>query len=300
MPEVVTSTDLEGVQLLCRGKVRDVYEIDSHLLIVATDRISAFDCVIPNGIPFKGQVLTQISRFWFERLGGLVPHHLVSTEVADFPEPLQDYGETLAGRSMLVRKAERIDVECVARGYLIGSGWVDYQNSGAVCGIELPEGMEMAGRLDEPIFTPASKAEDGHDENISFEQVVGMVGAEVAGRLRDLSLRIYGEATAYAEQRGIIIADTKFEFGFIEEELTLIDEVLTPDSSRFWPADQYQVGSSPPSFDKQFVRDYLLGIDWDRNPPAPALPPEVVAATSEKYLEAFRRLTGRDLPGASD
>jgi phosphoribosylaminoimidazole-succinocarboxamide synthase len=300
MPEVVTTTNLEGVELLRRGKVRDVYEIDSHLLIVASDRISAFDCVIPNGIPHKGAVLTQISRFWFERLEDLVPNHLVTTNVDEFPAQLAPYRDTLAGRSMLVRKADRLDVECVARGYLIGSGWVDYQDSGAVCGIDLPAGLPMAGQLPETIFTPASKADDGHDENISFAVVEDMVGADTASRLRDLSLRIYGEARAFAEERGIIIADTKFEFGFVDGELILIDEVLTPDSSRFWPADDYQVGSSPPSFDKQYVRDYLLGVDWDRNPPAPELPSEVIEATSAKYLEAFRRLTGQELPGTGD
>ena len=300
MSEVVTTTNLEGIELLRRGKVRDVYQLDSHLLIVASDRISAFDCVIPNGIPHKGEVLTQISRFWFERLAAIVPNHLVTTDVDDFPAQLAPYRDTLAGRSMLVRKADRLDVECVARGYLIGSGWVDYQKSGAVCGIDLPAGLPMAGQLPETLFTPASKADDGHDENISFAVVEQMVGKETAGRLRDLSLRIYGEARAYAEERGIIIADTKFEFGFVDGELILIDEVLTPDSSRFWPADDYQVGSSPPSFDKQYVRDYLLGLDWDRNPPAPELPPEVVEATSAKYLEAYRRLTGQELPGLGD
>ncbi len=300
MPEVVTTTNLEGIELLRRGKVRDVYQLDSHLLIVASDRISAFDCVIPNGIPHKGAVLTQISRFWFERLADIVPNHLVTTNVDEFPAQLAPYRDTLVGRSMLVRKADRLDVECVARGYLIGSGWVDYQESGAVCGIDLPAGLPMAGQLPETVFTPASKADDGHDENISFAVVEDMVGADTANQLRDLSLRIYGEARAYAEERGIIIADTKFEFGFVDGELILIDEVLTPDSSRFWPADDYQVGSSPPSFDKQYVRDYLLGVDWDRNPPAPELPPEVIEATSAKYLEAFRRLTGQELPGTGD
>ena len=300
MPEVVTTTNLEGIELLRRGKVRDVYQLDSHLLIVASDRISAFDCVIPNGIPHKGAVLTQISRFWFERLADIVPNHLVTTDVDEFPAPLAPFRETLAGRSMLVRKADRLDVECVARGYLIGSGWVDYQNSGAVCGIDLPAGLPMAGQLPETIFTPASKADDGHDENISFAAVEEMLGADTANQLRDLSLRIYGEARAYAQERGIIIADTKFEFGFVDGELILIDEVLTPDSSRFWPADDYEVGASPPSFDKQYVRDYLLGVDWDRNPPAPELPSEVIEATSAKYLEAFRRLTGQELPGMDE
>jgi phosphoribosylaminoimidazole-succinocarboxamide synthase len=294
---VVTSTDIDAFPLARRGKVRDVYALDDRLLIVATDRISAFDVVLPNGIPHKGSVLTQISRFWFERID-ICPNHLISTDVADFPAPLRAYAEELAGRSMLVRRADRVDVECVVRGYLIGSGWKDYQATGAVCGIRLPAGMELAGRLDEPIFTPASKADDGHDENISFAQVSEMVGAATAKRLRRLSLDIYNTAREYAEQRGIIIADTKFEFGFIDGELALIDELLTPDSSRFWPADRYRSGVSPPSYDKQFVRDYLSSIDWDKNPPGPELPDEVVSATSAKYLEAYERLTGSPLPGA--
>lgn len=298
MAEVVTSTNLDGVPLLRRGKVRDIYGLDSLLLIVATDRISAYDCVLPNGIPNKGKVLTQISNFWFERLSDLVAHHLISTSMAEFPQPLQAHADQLDGRSMLVQRADRIDVECVVRGYLIGSGWADYQNTGAVCGIDLPADMPLAGPLPEPIFTPARKADDGHDENISFAEVVEMVGEETGARLRDLSLEIYSEATTHAERRGIIIADTKFEFGYVDGTLTLIDEVLTPDSSRFWPADEYEPGTNPPSFDKQFVRDYLSSVDWDRNPPAPSLPPEVVAATSDKYLEAYRRLTDEDLPGA--
>jgi phosphoribosylaminoimidazole-succinocarboxamide synthase len=295
-PAVVTSTDFADVTLARRGKVRDVYDLGEQLLIVATDRVSAFDVVLPNGIPHKGRVLTQISRFWFDRVD-VCANHLVSTDVADFPEPLRHHADTLAGRSMLVRRAERVDIECVVRGYLIGSGWKDYQATGAVCGIELPAGMEMAGRIEEPIFTPASKADDGHDENISFDTMVDVVGRETAERLRELSLQIYAEARAYAEERGIIIADTKFEFGFIDGELALIDELLTPDSSRFWPADQYRSGISPPSFDKQFVRDYLSGIAWDKDPPGPELPPDVVAATSAKYLEAYEQLTGAPLPG---
>jgi phosphoribosylaminoimidazole-succinocarboxamide synthase len=294
---VVTSTDIDAFPLARRGKVRDVYALDDRLLIVATDRISAFDVVLPNGIPHKGSVLTQISRFWFDRID-ICPNHLISTDVADFPAPLRAYAEELAGRSMLVRRADRVDVECVVRGYLIGSGWKDYQATGAVCGIRLPAGMELAGRLDEPIFTPASKADDGHDENISFAQMSEMVGAATAERLRRLSLDIYETAREYAEQRGIIIADTKFEFGFIDGELALIDELLTPDSSRFWPADRYRSGVSPPSYDKQFVRDYLSSIDWDKNPPGPELPDEVVSATSAKYLEAYEQLTGSPLPGA--
>ncbi|HEX9699273.1 MAG TPA: phosphoribosylaminoimidazolesuccinocarboxamide synthase [Acidobacteriota bacterium] len=296
MATIVTSTDIDAFPLARRGKVRDVYALDDRLLIVATDRISAFDVVLPNGIPHKGSVLTQISRFWFDRID-ICPNHLISTDVADFPETLQPHAEELAGRSMLVRRADRVDVECVVRGYLIGSGWKDYQATGAVCGIQLPAGMELASRLQEPIFTPASKADDGHDENISFAQMSEMVGAATAERLRRLSLEIYKTAREYAEQRGIIIADTKFEFGFIDGELALIDELLTPDSSRFWPADRYRSGVSPPSYDKQFVRDYLSSIDWDKNPPGPELPDEVVSATSAKYLEAYEQLTGSPLPG---
>lgn len=294
---IVTSTDLPELSMARRGKVRDVYDLGDELLIVATDRVSAFDVVLPNGIPHKGSVLTQISRFWFERMNAC-PNHLISTEVAEFPAPLRQHADVLTGRSMLVRRAERIDVECVVRGYLIGSGWKDYQATGAVCGIELPDDMPLAGRIEAPIFTPASKSDDGHDENISFDTMVEIVGADTAERLRELSLEIYTAARAFAEQRGIIIADTKFEFGFIDGELTLIDELLTPDSSRFWPADQYRSGISPPSFDKQFVRDYLSGIEWDKTPPGPVLPQEVVDATSAKYLEAYEQLTGAPLPGA--
>ncbi len=279
-----------------RGKVRDVYDLGSELLIVATDRVSAFDVVLPNGIPHKGSVLTQTSRFWFDRIDAC-PNHLISTEVAEFPEPLQQHEDMLRSRTMLVRRADRIDIECVVRGYLIGSGWKDYQATGSVCGIELPADMPLAGRIDEPIFTPASKSDTGHDENISFDRMVEIVGGDVAEQLRELSLKIYTDARAYAEGRGIIIADTKFEFGVIDGELALIDELLTPDSSRFWPADQYRSGISPPSFDKQFVRDYLSEIDWDKNPPGPELPGDVVAATSAKYLEAYEQLTGTPLPG---
>jgi len=293
---VVTSTDIPGIDMARRGKVRDVYDLGDQLLIVATDRVSAFDVVLPNGIAHKGTVLTQISRFWFDRVTSCA-NHLISTDVSDFPAPLQEHAEVLAGRSMLVRRADRVDIECVVRGYLIGSGWKDYQATGAVCGIELPADMPMAGRIEEPIFTPASKADDGHDENISFATMVNEVGKETAEKLRDLSLSIYAEGRAYAEQRGIIIADTKFEFGFIDGELALIDELLTPDSSRFWPADQYRSGISPPSFDKQFVRDYLNTVDWDKTPPGPELPRDVVEATSAKYLEAYEQLTGEPLPG---
>jgi len=296
-PHVVTSTEITDFPLARRGKVRDVYDLGEELLIVATDRVSAFDVVLPNGIPFKGSVLTQISRFWFDRIKAC-PNHLISIDVEDFPAPLQAHADVLSGRSMLVRRAERVDIECVVRGYLIGSGWKDYQATGAVCGIELPPDMPLAGRIDEPIFTPASKSDDGHDENICFATMVDMVGAESAERLRELSLQIYSDARAYAEQRGIIIADTKFEFGVIDGELALIDELLTPDSSRFWPADLYQSGISPPSFDKQIVRDYLAGLDWDKNPPGPELPQQVVDATSAKYLEGYEQLTGAALPGS--
>ena len=293
---IVTSTEISGIPMARRGKVRDVYDLNDELLIVATDRVSAFDVVLPNGIPHKGTVLTQISRFWFERMN-VCPNHLISTDVADFPEYLQEYADMLAGRAMLVRRAERVDVECVVRGYLIVSGWKDYQATGAVCGIDLPADMLLAGRLEEPIFTPASKADDGHDENISFDTMVDMVGADTAERLRELSLQIYIEARAFAEERNIIIADTKFEFGFIDGELSLIDEILTPDSSRFWPADQYESGVSPPSYDKQFVRDWLSDLGWDKNPPGPELPQAVVEATAAKYLEAYEQLTGVPLLG---
>ena len=295
---VVTSTELPGIPLARRGKVRDVYDLGDELLIVATDRVSAFDVVLPSGIPHKGAVLTQISRFWFERMA-VCPNHLISADATSFPQHLQEHHDLLAGRTMLVRRAERVDVECVVRGYLIGSGWKDYQATGAVCGIELPADMPLAGRLEEPIFTPASKSDDGHDENISFDTMVDMVGAETAERLRELSLQIYGEARVFAGERGIIIADTKFEFGFIDGELSLIDELLTPDSSRFWPADRYQSGISPPSYDKQFVRDWLSALDWDKNPPGPELPADIVEATADKYLEAYEQLTGAPLPGTS-
>ncbi len=293
---VLLRTDIPTLELLHRGKVRDIYAHGENLLIVTTDRISAFDVVLPNGIPNKGIVLTQLSNFWFERLGGIVANHLVATAAEDFPADLRPYDDQLAGRSMYVRRADRFDVECVVRGYLIGSGWKDYQATGAVCGIELPAGLRQADRLPETIFTPASKADTGHDENISFEVMESMVGSEWAARLRDVSQRLYREAAAYAEERGIIIADTKFEFGLVDDELILIDEALTPDSSRFWPADQYRPGTSPPSFDKQFVRDYLSTLDWDKTAPGPELPDQIVVRTGEKYREAYETLTGRPLP----
>ena len=293
--DVLLETDLPGVDLLHRGKVRDVYGLDDHLLIVTTDRVSAFDCVLPNGIPHKGHVLTALSTFWFDRLAEHVRNHLAARSVDEYPAHLRRFADQLVGRSMFVRRAERFDVECVVRGYLIGSGWKDYQASGAVCDIPLPRGLQLAEQLPEPIFTPATKADSGHDENIGFERMATIVGSDWAERLREVSLSLYAQASAYARERGIIIADTKFEFGLIDGELTLIDEALTPDSSRFWPAESYRVGESPPSFDKQFVRDYLSTLDWDRTPPAPGLPEEVVWGTSDRYLEAHELLTGKAL-----
>ncbi|MDW8310128.1 MAG: phosphoribosylaminoimidazolesuccinocarboxamide synthase [Verrucomicrobiales bacterium] len=285
--------DLPGIRKLRSGKVRELFDLGDRLLIVATDRISAFDVVMPNGIPRKGEVLTQISFFWFDRFASLVPNHLLAGANDPLPPNLQPFAAQLARRSMIVKKAKPLAIECVVRGYLAGSGWKEYKRSQTVCGIKLPPGLLESSELPEPIFTPATKAVTGHDENISFEGAAQIVGAELAERVRDLSLRIYTEARAYARQRGIIIADTKFEFGLSDGQLILIDEVLTPDSSRFWPADQYAPGRSQPSFDKQFVRDYLETLDWDKTPPGPVLPPEVVAKTSAKYLEAYERLTGR-------
>jgi len=281
-----------------RGKVRDIYDLGDRLLIVTTDRVSAFDVVLPNGIPDKGRVLTQISLFWFERTASLVPNHLISADTADLPEALRPHAGELSGRMMLVRKAEPLSIECIVRGYISGSGWKDYKKSGKVCGIPLPAGLRESDRLDEPIFTPSTKAEEGHDVNISFEEAAERVGAETAARVRELSLRIYEDARRYAEERGILIADTKFEFGWIDGELALIDEVLTPDSSRFWPSDDYEPGRSQRSFDKQFVRDYLETLDWDKTPPGPELPPEIVRKTRERYVSALERLTGRGLDDA--
>ena len=278
-----------------RGKVRDIYDLGDRLLLVATDRISAFDCVMPNGIPDKGRVLTALSLFWF-RFFDWMPNHFISADPADFPEATRSVADVLRGRSMLVKKAAPIPVECVARGYLVGSGWKDYQHTGAVCGIPLRPGYRQADKLDTPIFTPAYKAERGeHDENISYARVIELAGAETAARLRENTLRLYSEAADYAAERGIIIADTKFEFGMDDELMILIDEVLTPDSSRFWPADQYKPGANPPSLDKQFVRDYLESVGFNKTPPAPELPLDVVTKTREKYLDALERLTGRGL-----
>ena len=291
--QVVVRTNFEELTLRGRGKVRDIYDLGDTLLIVATDRISAFDVVMPNPIPDKGMVLTRISRFWFEATKDIAPNHLISTEVEDFPEACRPYREILAGRTMWVRKTEPLPIECVVRGYLSGSGWNEYRETGEVCGIRLPHGLVESSILDEPIFTPATKAEAGtHDENISFEQVIGLVGRERAEQVKAISISIYGRAREMAARRGIVIADTKFEFGIWEGGLLLIDELLTPDSSRFWPEDEYSPGGPQKSFDKQFLRDYLLTLDWDKSPPAPQLPPEIIEKTRERYLEALKRLTG--------
>jgi len=289
-------TSVDGLPEPHRGKVRDIYDLGDRLMMVATDRISAFDCVMPNGIPDKGRVLTALSLFWFEYFDWM-PSHFISADPADFPPEARAEADVLAGRTMIVKKARPVPVECVARGYLAGSGWKDYQKTGTVCGIPLRPGYRQADRLDSPIFTPAYKAERGeHDENITYADVIALTDAATAARLRELTLRLYSEAAAYAAERGIIIADTKFEFGRSEQgELILIDEVLTPDSSRFWPADEYAPGSSPPSLDKQFVRDYLESIGFNKRPPAPELPPDVVEKTRRKYLDALERLTGRGL-----
>ena len=295
MPSVITSTDLPGIERVAQGKVRDVYAVGGDLLIVATDRISAFDCILPQGIPGKGRVLTQMSIFWFEFLKDLVPNHLIATDVSDFPAPLREFRDQLEGRSMLVKRCRMEPIECVARGYVSGSGWKDYKRTGAICGIPLPAGLRESDKLPQPIFTPASKAETGHDENISFDEAASAVGTVTAELLRSLTLRIYAAAAQHAESRGIILADTKFEFGWHDGELLLGDEVLTPDSSRYWPRDEYQPGGPQKSFDKQFVRDYLETLDWNKQPPAPPLPEDVIAKTSEKYHEAYERITGRAL-----
>ena len=293
--KVVIQTELSGLKLFRRGKGRDVYEYGDKLLLIATDRISAFDVVLPTAIPMKGAVLTQLSRFWFDMMRDIVPHHLVSADVGDFPEDLQRYRETLNLRSMLTIKADMFPIECVARGYLAGSGWKEYQESSTVCGIPLPPGLKECDRLPEPIFTPATKAETGHDINISFEEAAKIVGQDYATKLRDLTLQIYSRAAEYTLPRGIILADVKFEFGIYNGEIVLCDELVTPDSSRFWPRDSYRPGGSQPSFDKQYVRDYLEEIRFDKKPPGPELPPEVVKGTTDKYLEAYRLLTGSPL-----
>jgi len=296
LDSVLLRTDYPELELHASGKVRDVYSLDSdHLLFVATDRISAFDYVLATGIPHKGRVLTQISLFWFDFLRDFVPNHLVTADVDRYPAAIRKYADELRGRSMMVMRAEMFPVECVARGYLSGSAWKEYQATGAVCGVKLPPGLKESGQLPEPLFTPATKATTGHDINISFEEMCKLVDPELSRQLRDITLRIYKKAADYARQRGIIIADTKFEFGQTAQGITLADEVLTPDSSRFWPADTYQPGKAQDSYDKQYVRDYLEEIRWNKQPPAPALPQEVARRTSEKYLGAYRQLTGREL-----
>ena len=295
MKQVVLETQLAGAELLVRGKVRDVYGLDGQLLIVATDRISAFDYILPTGIPDKGRVLTQLSVFWFDFLRDLTPTHFLTADADEFPSQFAAYREQLDGRSMLVKRAQMVEIECVARGYLAGSGWKEYQKQGTVCGIPLPPGLRESDKLPEPIFTPATKAQSGHDENIPFERAVSLVGSGLANQLRDLTLKIYTTAADYALSKGIIIADTKFEFGLADGELILGDEVLTPDSSRFWPAETYQPGGPQNSYDKQYVRDYLESIRWNKQPPAPPLPPDVAARTADKYREAYRVLTGKDL-----
>src|SRR5215472_4260491 len=293
---VLLRTDYSELELHASGKVRDVYRLDAdHLLFVATDRISAFDYVLATGIPHKGRVLTQISLFWFDFLADIVPNHLLTADVEKYPPELRTYADQLRGRSMLVRRAEIFPVECIVRGYISGSAWKEYQASGTVSGISLPAGLKESDAFPEPIFTPSTKATSGHDENISFDQMCDIVGVETASHLRDLTLRVYKKAAAYARERGIIIADTKFEFGRTQQGITLADEVLTPDSSRFWPADKYAPGRAQDSYDKQYVRDYLEQIHWNKQPPAPALPAEVARRTSEKYLEAYAQLTGRKL-----
>jgi phosphoribosylaminoimidazole-succinocarboxamide synthase len=284
--------DLPGIRKLKSGKVREVFDLGDRLLFVATDRISAFDCIMPNGIPRKGEVLTQLSYFWFEQFAAFQPNHLLSRAGDPLPPALRSFSELLAGRSMIVKKARPLAIECVVRGYLAGSGWKEYRESQTVCGLKLPAGLLESGELPEPIFTPATKAESGHDVNVSFAEASKIAGGELAEQARAAGLKIYQFAREHARRRGIIIADTKFEFGLFEGKLILIDEVLTPDSSRFWPAEQYQPGRAQPSFDKQFVRDYLETLAWNKTPPAPALPPDVVAATQAKYLDAYARLTG--------
>jgi phosphoribosylaminoimidazole-succinocarboxamide synthase len=294
----IVQTDLAGLRLRGRGKVRDIYDLGEHLLIVASDRLSAFDVVLPTPIPHKGKVLTQMSEFWFAHFAELVPNHLISTRVEDFPPEVQRHRAEVQGRSMLVRRAEVFPIECVVRGYLAGSGLKDYQQTGAVCGVRLPPGLRESDRLPEPIFTPATKAETGHDENISEAEAARRIGTEAIARLRDISIELYSRAAAYAARRGIIVCDTKFEFGLIEGRIALVDEVLTPDSSRFWPADQYNPGKPQPSYDKQYVRDYLERIGFDKRPPGPSLPDDVVQATSAKYVEALTLLTGLSLRDA--
>ena len=293
--EPLLSLELPGIKKVKSGKVREVFDLGEHLLFVATDRISAFDCIMPNGIPNKGKALTQMSHYWFDETESIIKNHRVARADAPLPPELKPFGEKLAGRSMIVLKAKPLAIECVVRGYLAGSGWKEYKKSQSVCGVALPAGLLESSELPEPIFTPSTKAEEGHDENISFEQAEKIVGSDIARKVRDASIRLYSWARDHARKRGIIIADTKFEFGLFNGEVILIDEVLTPDSSRFWPMSEYQPGRGQSSFDKQFVRDYLENLGWNKQPPAPKLPADVVAKTAEKYAEAYRCLTGKEL-----
>ena len=297
MEKTITKTEFAGLKLFQRGKVRDIYDLGDKLLFVVSDRISAFDVILPNGIPFKGKVLNQISNFWFGFTKSIIKNHVVATDVKDYPAECRPYADDLEGRSVIAKKTRTLPIECVVRGYITGSGWVDYQKTGAICGITLPKGLRESEKLPEPIFTPSTKAEMGHhDENISFDVVVNTVGKELAGKIRDYTIRVYRAAADYAESKGIIIADTKLEFGIDDNgELILIDEVLTPDSSRFWAKSKYEVGISQASFDKQFVRDYLLSLNWNKKPPAPQLPEEIVRGTSERYLKALKLLAGIQL-----
>ncbi|MBI4972567.1 MAG: phosphoribosylaminoimidazolesuccinocarboxamide synthase [Candidatus Omnitrophica bacterium] len=294
MTDVLLKTDFRDLKLFKRGKVRDVYDLEDKLLIVSTDRISCFDVILPCGIPHKGEVLTKLSCFWFNFIKDIIPTHFLSAEINDYPKELEKYRKELAGRSMLVKKSKPINIECVVRGYLSGSGWKEYQEKQTLCGIKLPRGLVESAELPEVLFTPSTKEDTGHDINITQEFVQQRVGKQTADKLKEASIAIYKKASSYARGKGIIIADTKFEFGFLEDKIILIDEVLTPDSSRFWPASVYQPGGPTPSFDKQFVRDYLETLNWDKNPPAPRLPQEIIERTTEKYLEAFRRLTGNE------
>ncbi|MAH81580.1 MAG: phosphoribosylaminoimidazolesuccinocarboxamide synthase [Rickettsiales bacterium] len=288
---VLTNLNFPKLNLLKEGKVRSVYDLGDQLLFVASDRVSAFDVILPQGIPHKGEILTRLSEFWFNQTTDIIGNHFVTSDVNLYPEVCKEYADDLAGRSMLVKKAELLPVECVVRGYIIGSGWKDYQQTGAICGIELPEGLNLADKLEQPIFTPAFKAEMGdHDENISFERMIEIVGAEKANYMKDISMKMYEYGRDFAATKGIILADTKFEFGLVGDDIILIDEVLTPDSSRYWPKEDYQPGISPPSFDKQIVRDYLAGLTWDKNPPAPNIPNEVIDRVSKRYQEVYNIL----------
>jgi len=291
----ITTLELPGIKKLRSGKVREVFDLGDSLLFVATDRLSAFDVILPDPIPHKGAVLNQLSAFWFRRFD-FVENHMITADIEKFPQELASYHHELVDRSMIVHKAQPLPVECVVRGYLAGSGWKEYQQSGTICGVKLPPGLQLASQLPEPIFTPSTKAEEGHDENIDMKECARILGDEMANRVKDLSLKIYSEGREHAAGRGIIVADTKFEFGLFDGDLILIDECLTPDSSRFWPADQYVVGQSPPSFDKQFVRDYLETLDWDKTPPGPRLPADIIEKTSLKYREALDRMIGGELP----